>query len=126
MAGLLDDNDNGRMDLGTLEKRLSEAKNSSRRTSMAISNPTSPAQSTPGKEGNTDSPKSSLTSPEPQKEQLPKTKENSPDEKTDKEKEEEVEQLSDMMCSLVTNNCGETRYIGKYNLAVNKLESYNI
>lgn len=26
---------------------------------------------------------------------------------------EEVEALSDLMCSLVTNNCGETRYIGK-------------
>ncbi len=29
-----------------------------------------------------------------------------------KEKGEPVEELSDMMCSLVTNNCGETRYIG--------------
>lgn len=28
--------------------------------------------------------------------------------------EEEVEALSDMMCSLVTNNCGESRYIGKF------------
>jgi hypothetical protein len=30
------------------------------------------------------------------------------------DKEHEVEALSDMMCSLVTNNCGETRYIGMY------------
>ena len=30
-----------------------------------------------------------------------------------KEKGEPVEELSDMMCSLVTNNCGETRYIGR-------------
>ena len=29
-----------------------------------------------------------------------------------KGEEEEVEALSDMMCSLVTNNSGETRYIG--------------
>ena len=29
-----------------------------------------------------------------------------------KEAEEPVEELSDMMCSLVTNNYGETRYIG--------------
>ena len=29
-----------------------------------------------------------------------------------KETGEPVEELSDMMCSLVTNNCGETRYIG--------------
>ena len=28
-------------------------------------------------------------------------------------KGEPVEELSDMMCSLVTNNCGETRYIGR-------------
>lgn len=30
----------------------------------------------------------------------------------EEEKQPEVEELSDMMCSLVTNNCGETRYIG--------------
>ncbi len=41
-------------------------------------------------------PNSSTTSPEPPK-----------------EPEEEVEALSDMMCSLVTNNCGESRYIGR-------------
>lgn len=28
------------------------------------------------------------------------------------ERGEPVEELSDMMCSLVTNNCGETKYIG--------------
>ena len=33
----------------------------------------------------------------------------------EKAREEEVEALSDMMCSLVTNNCGETRYIGGIN-----------
>lgn len=32
---------------------------------------------------------------------------------TPKDKGEPVEELSDMMCSLVTNNCGETRYIGR-------------
>lgn len=116
MVGLLDDNDNGKMDLGTLEKRLSDQqKNTSRRASTALSNPpTSPSHSTPGKDGNNDSPNSSLTSPEPQKEQLPKKEENSIDEQTEKKKEEEVEELSDMMCSLVTNNCGETRYIGMF------------
>lgn len=112
LSGLLDDSDNGKMDLGTLEKRLSEQKNPSRRTSMAVSNRTSPAQSTSGPDGNAESPKSTLTSPEPQKEQLPRKRDANPSEKTDKEKEEEVEALSDMMCSLVTNNCGETRYIG--------------
>lgn len=103
------------MDLGTLEKRLSEQKDPSRRPSMAISNPTSPAQSTTGKEGNDDSPNSSLTSPEAQKEQFSKEKKeeaSSEEKKTEKKREEAVEELSDMMCSLVTNNCGETRYIG--------------
>jgi hypothetical protein len=33
----------------------------------------------------------------------------------EKEKDEqEVEALSDMMCSLVTNQSGETRYIGNF------------
>lgn len=113
MLGLLDDNDNGKMDLGTLEKRLSEQKNSSRRASVVISSATSPAQSTSGKDGNDDSPNSSLTSPEPQKEQLPNKEDKSPDDQPEK-KEAEVEELSDMMCSLVTNNCGETRYIGMF------------
>lgn len=45
-------------------------------------------------------PNSSTDSPEP-----PKAPEGP--------EEEEVEALSDMMCSLVTNNCGESRYIGE-------------
>lgn len=40
----------------------------------------------------------------------PRTAATSPGSQKD---ETEVEALSDMMCSLVTNNCGETRYIGK-------------
>lgn len=31
----------------------------------------------------------------------------------DKDNNEEVEALSEMMCSLVTNTSGETRYIGR-------------
>lgn len=109
--GLLNEDDNGRTDLGTLEKRLAE-KDVSRRTPaiQGGSHPTSPSQgnlSTPQNDGNGSSPQSALTSPEPQSEK--------DGEKRDEPAKtaEEVEALSDMMCSLVTNNCGETRYIGK-------------
>jgi hypothetical protein len=109
--GLLNEDDNGRTDLGTLEKRLAE-KDVSRRASAVPggSHPTSPSQGTlgtPQQDGNGSSPQSSLTSPEPQSEK--------DGEKRDEpaKSAEEVEALSDMMCSLVTNNCGETRYIGK-------------
>jgi len=109
--GLLNEDDNGRTDLGTLEKRLAE-KGMSRGTSAApgASHPTSPSQgtgTTPQQDGNSSSPRSSLTSPEPQIEKDA--------EKRDEPQKsaEEVEALSDMMCSLVTNNCGETRYIGE-------------
>ena len=49
----------------------------------------------------------------PQTDRLPPSRDSvaSPAE-APKETEEPVEELSDMMCSLVTNNCGETRYIG--------------
>jgi|SRR5277367_6039886 len=109
--GLLNEDDNGRTDLGTLERRLAE-KDTSRRASAVPggSHPTSPSQgtgTTPHQDGNGSSPQSSLTSPEPQSEKDA--------EKRDEPQKtpEEVEALSDMMCSLVTNNCGETRYIGK-------------
>jgi hypothetical protein len=109
--GLLNEDDNGRTDLGTLEKRLAE-KDMSRRASAIPggSHPTSPSQgtgTTPQQDGNISSPQSSLTSPEPQSEKDAERRDEPP--KT----AEEVEALSDMMCSLVTNNCGETRYIGK-------------
>ena len=34
----------------------------------------------------------------------------------EEEDEEEVEALSDMMCSLVTNQSGETRYFGMHQM----------
>ena len=108
--GLLNEDDNGRTDLGTLEKRLAEKNQSQRDSSQAAgSNPTSPSQSTPN-EGDESTPRSTLASPEPQSQSKNGDKRHST---VDSEKSpEEVEELSDMMCSLVTNNCGETRYIG--------------
>lgn len=111
IAGLLSEDDNGRTDLGTLEKRLADKNLSSQRGSAAPgSNPTSPTQSTPN-EGTGSTPRSTLTSPEPPSKNGHSEKRNGTTE-SDKPPEEGVEALSDMMCSLVTNNCGETRYIG--------------
>lgn len=58
-----------------------------------------------------------MTSPEPTKDkEKEKEKDNEKRKSLEPEKgkgeEEEVEALSEMMCSLVTNNSGETRYIG--------------
>lgn len=101
MSGLLSDEDGGKTDLGTLEKRLAEKaalnEGGSRRNSLRPSNGTESHHSTPQNQGMYSSPRESAASPGSEKE---------------KEKEAEVEALSDMMCSLVTNNCGETRYIG--------------
>lgn len=118
LSGLLGEDEE--TDLGALEKRLEEKKSQSRQASTAAgSNPTSPrSQATSAQEGPT-SP-SSVTSS--------KEKERKKEEKDDKkeylsptveqEEEEDVEALSDMMCSLVTNQSGETRYLGKDSLCV--------
>lgn len=106
LSGLLTDDDGGKTDLGTLEKRLADRSmaTSATATSSKASNRSSPATQSihlPGSQNTTprldvhSSPRDSIVSPASQR-----------------ENEEEVEQLSDMMCSLVTNNCGETRYIG--------------
>lgn len=103
MSGLLSEEDGGKTDLGTLEKRLAEKASSngevSRRNSLKPSNGTDSHHSTPQNYDAQSSPHTSVASPASEKDK-------------EKEKETEVEVLSDMMCSLVTNNCGETRYIG--------------
>jgi hypothetical protein len=113
MSGLLTDEEAGKTDLGTLEKRLAEKvttngspllqdKAPASRTSSTV-HPSESNGSTPQRE--THSPRTATTSPGVDAE---------------KEKKAEVENLSDMMCSLVTNNCGETRYIGKNTLIVRR------
>lgn len=103
LSGLLSEDDGGKTDLGTLEKRLADRSASgpsSSRSSKRFNVPNTSQQtstshqSTPRMESHS-SPRTAATSPESQK-----------------ESEAEVEGLSDMMCSLVTNNSGETRYIG--------------
>lgn len=94
------------VDLGMLEKRLAEKRESQRASAAPGSNPTSPSQVSQA-DGNGSTPRSSIASPEPQVKNGDKLASEAPE-----KSEEEVEALSDMMCSLVTNNCGETRYIG--------------
>ncbi|KAK7421753.1 hypothetical protein QQX98_001967 [Neonectria punicea] len=118
LSGLLDDED-GDVDLGALEKKLMERNQQSRQASLATtSSPPSPSQATsvPSAADGESTPQSSFTSPAPAGAKEEKRKSMTPgvtpagDENP--EGEEEVAALSEMMCSLVTNNYGETRYIG--------------
>lgn len=108
LSGLLGDEDGDRTDLGTLEKRLADkASSRSYAESPAGTAARSPASSS--QPGQLASPN---TTPNIEKLPTPQPSDTSP-EPTKNEVRPEVEELSDMMCSLVTNNCGETRYIGK-------------
>lgn len=117
-TGLLNEDDNGRTDLGTLEKRLADKRDSQRASQGPGSHPTSPSQQGSVVDANGSTPRSEVVgSPETTPAVVKKDKEKDKDKRKpsspEPEKSEEaVEALSDMMCSLVTNNCGETRYIG--------------
>lgn len=102
LSGLLSEDDNGKTDLGTLEKRLADrtnalnmARNTKQFNTPSATQQTSVSHNTTPRMDSHSSPHTDATSPE-----------------SEKQSEGEVEALSDMMCSLVTNNCGETRYIG--------------
>jgi hypothetical protein len=110
LSGVLPEDDDGSTDLATLEKRLADRAGSQRQSTEAptprasISDDRRPStvhaglnkDGTPVQPG-LPSPRSGTTSPEPQ--QQGETK--------------EEDTLAEMMCSLVTNNYGETRYIGE-------------
>lgn len=108
---MLNDDDPS-IDLGALERKLQEK---SRHASLATgsnSPPISPLQA------DNSTPQSSLASPgKDPKEAADKRKsglsaEDRRARDSDDDEQEEVEALSEMMCSLVTNQSGETRYIG--------------
>lgn len=107
LSGLLSENDGGRTDLGTLEKRLAD---------KTVANPESPSMSS-NRSGSVNGPRPSTdsrhTTPRMDVNASPKSSMASPE---SHKGEVDVEALSDMMCSLVTNNCGETRYIGQSKL----------
>lgn len=95
-------------DPGTLEKRLAHKTFS--QSSGDTPTRTPDVSSKSGSQPRTfDSPRHT-----PQTDRLPTSRESvASSAETPKENGEPVEELSDMMCSLVTNNCGETRYIGR-------------
>ncbi|RAH52808.1 fungal-specific transcription factor domain protein [Aspergillus piperis CBS 112811] len=108
LSGLLSEDDGGKTDLGTLEKRLADRS----LANGGISRPKSPNKFTAPQSNAQSQPTTSShhSTPRVESQSSPRTAATSPE--SQKESETEVEGLSDMMCSLVTNNCGETRYIG--------------
>lgn len=111
LSGLLSDEDVDRTDLGTLEKKLADK-------TISRSNEATPADSPPSLTVSQPPATLSPHTPAPQTNKIPSPQSSSasPKQPEENKPEEEVEALSDMMCSLVTNNCGETRYIGKRSL----------
>jgi hypothetical protein len=107
MSGLLSDEDAGKTDLGTLEKRLAEKVSTNGETKRRESTKPTPLSSAPP------APDSLQGTPQRDTHSSPRNSITTPASDNDKERNEEVENLSDMMCSLVTNNCGESKYIGK-------------
>jgi len=120
LSGLLAEDDGGRTDLGTLEKRLAE-----RQTSSSHASPQSQDSSGRGRMTNAQTPATNDTPQEREQPPRPTSPESainvtSPTEPATgttnnapiKRNIKEVDALADQMCSLITNNCGETRYIG--------------
>lgn len=101
ISGLITDEEAGRSDLGAIERRIAE-KNKTQPGRVA-----SPAsqQSSHVNDSQNGTPQNRSLSPK-EGAATPNT--------TASEKPQELENLSEMMCSLVTNGSGETRYIGKF------------
>lgn len=111
LSGLLDEEET---DLGALEKRLQDKQRSAsvQASQATASTPGSPSQRTATI--NATSPHSTNTVASPDTNRDNKSNIKKEESVRDEDEEAEVENLSDMMCSLVTNQSGETRYIGEY------------
>lgn len=108
LSGLLSEDEQGSTDLGALEQRLAR---------QAGANASSPVDHSDHSRHTSQHPDDShQNSPQQQRFASPTAKLASPravnPEDKSTEEERDVEALSDMMCSLVTNNQGETRYLG--------------
>jgi len=109
LSGLLSKDEAGATDLGALEQRLAQ---------QASANASSPLEHSDYSRQGSQVEESRNVSPLRHDMTTPASKVNSPkavrtdDKPPEAEKERDVEALSDMMCSLVTNNQGETRYLG--------------
>ena len=104
LSGLLSDDDAGATDLQTLEQRLVE-----KNAQMAQENGSASRDGSPVSGGEAKSPTAETSAATEKTVNGQKPTENG----TTGRKDEEVEALSEAMCSLVTNNYGETRYIGE-------------
>ena len=101
LSGLLNEEDSDK-DLGTLERKLANKAYSQNGEGSP------PGRSKSGSQPRTLN-NSQHTTPQHEIIPTPNGSATSPEAPNEPE---EVEALSDMMCSLVTNNCGESRYIG--------------
>ena len=114
LSGILDE---GEGDLGQLEKKLADkaglsaARQHRRSSTSDVTIKSSPRPQSSDQNGTVDS-TSDYTAVNGQQ-----SRRGSESPRGDTKKSEEVEALSDMMCSLVTNNYGETRFIGKIAVA---------
>lgn len=116
LSGILStDNEHDGMDLQTLEKKLVEKKKAARDESGGDS---SSRNSSPEQDEDETPAASRAHSVDPAKDKpvsatkTPNTKAKSKSKKDGGGEVEEVEAISEAMCSLVTNDCGETRYVG--------------
>ncbi|KAI5370348.1 hypothetical protein Slin14017_G012270 [Septoria linicola] len=125
LSGLLAEDDGGRTDLGTLEKRLAEQSRTSKSDAASpqsqhsstrqASGSNSKDESTPAQNDPPESTSAPLAgSPAPINGNGNSTSPDPVKQSTDvyRKDAKEVDALADQMCSLITNNCGETRYIG--------------
>ncbi|KAF7587884.1 hypothetical protein BBP40_006620 [Aspergillus hancockii] len=109
LSGLLSEDD-GKTDLGTLEKRLADRSLANGGFHHPMKSPNNRFNGSSSASQSQQNTVSRQSTPRMDTQSSPRTAATSPE--SPKESEPEVEGLSDMMCSLVTNNCGETRYIG--------------
>lgn len=111
LSGLLSEDEGGNApDLLTLERRLADraAANKARgfQGTTNTTNPPNPAAAAAAAAASTHS------TPQTEMRTGSNTSGNSPTAPQEGGQSNDVEMISDMMCSLVTNSCGETRFIG--------------
>ncbi|KAK4634957.1 ABC-transporter-regulating transcription factor [Fulvia fulva] len=113
MSGLLGEDDGGRTDLGTLEKKLQEKQQHRSNAASPVTNSsTSNRQSGDAGTPSEAQPQRVASPNVAQANGATKSPLESKSPNVFKRDAKEVDALADQMCSLITNNCGETRYIG--------------
>ena len=113
LSGVLSEEDGNEPDLATLEQRLAArtSENGSPLNALGLDRPLSRQASAQATGSGVNSPVIKSQDEAPPRSSLEDVHEK--DKKKNAEQVPDVESLADMMDSLVTNNHGETRYIGK-------------